>query len=92
MAFAQSVEPISKGYTIKLLPTSFQHGSKGSERRYRCLARRCLSANVDFSSPDVRARPMVAAMFWLVVGDHPLRIEVGKHTDQFHPVVRCGVA
>jgi hypothetical protein len=30
----------SKGYTIKLLPTSFQRGSKGGERRHRGLARR----------------------------------------------------
>src|SRR6266480_4592438 len=30
----------SKGYTIKLLPTSFQRGSKGGKRRHRGLARR----------------------------------------------------
>jgi hypothetical protein len=35
---------------------------------------------------------MVAAMFWLVVGHHHVRIESGKHTDQFRPVVRCGGA
>jgi 5-methylcytosine-specific restriction endonuclease McrA len=36
-------QAISKGYTIKLLPTSFQPGNKGGEGRHRGLARRLVA-------------------------------------------------
>src|SRR5215831_9668695 len=66
---------ISKGYTIKLLPTSFQHGSKGGECGHSCLARRGVAVR---RRAVLRPRAERSAPFLLVIDDlsddHRLRI------------------
>src|SRR5262245_26842029 len=54
----------SKGYTIKLLPTSFQRGSKGGKRNHRRLAGRLVAVRRTADIAVVATRPHPMPVLW----------------------------